>query len=122
MQMKLLGITNLNFGIIDQRLIKFSVTGRYRKKWECNGTVYQLFLDFKKAYDSVRREVFHSIFIEIEISRKLVGLIQMCSKKPTVQCVWANISLPIQASYSEWPEKRRCFITVAFQLCFGIRH
>jgi sorting nexin-29 len=26
------------------------------KKWEYNGTVYQLFIDFKKAYDSVRRE------------------------------------------------------------------
>jgi hypothetical protein len=27
------------------------------KKWEYNGTVHQLFTDFKKAYDSVRREV-----------------------------------------------------------------
>jgi sorting nexin-29 len=27
------------------------------KKWEYNETVYQLFVDFKKAYDSVRREV-----------------------------------------------------------------
>jgi hypothetical protein len=26
------------------------------KKWEYNGTVHQLFIDFKKAYDSVRRE------------------------------------------------------------------
>jgi hypothetical protein len=24
-----------------------------QKKWECNGTVHQLFIDFKKAYDSV---------------------------------------------------------------------
>jgi hypothetical protein len=27
------------------------------KKWEYNGTVHQLFMDFRKAYDSVRREV-----------------------------------------------------------------
>jgi hypothetical protein len=27
------------------------------KKWEYNDTVHQLFIDFKKAYDSVRREV-----------------------------------------------------------------
>jgi hypothetical protein len=27
------------------------------KKWEYNGTVHQLFIDFKKAYDSVGREV-----------------------------------------------------------------
>jgi hypothetical protein len=28
-----------------------------KKKWEYNETVHQLFVDFKKAYDSVRREV-----------------------------------------------------------------
>jgi hypothetical protein len=27
------------------------------KKWEYNETVHQLFIDFKKAYDSVRKEV-----------------------------------------------------------------
>jgi hypothetical protein len=26
------------------------------KKWEYNGTVHQLFIDFKKAYESVRRK------------------------------------------------------------------
>jgi hypothetical protein len=31
----------------------------------------------KKAYDSVRREVLYSIFIEFGIPRKLVGLIKM---------------------------------------------
>jgi hypothetical protein len=40
--------------------------------------VHQLFIDFKKAYDSVRREVFYSILIEFGIPGKLVGLIQMC--------------------------------------------
>jgi hypothetical protein len=30
------------------------------KKWECNGTVHQIFIDFKKAYDS--REKFFAIF------------------------------------------------------------
>jgi hypothetical protein len=48
------------------------------KRWEYNGTVHQLFIDFKKAYDSVRREVLYSILIEFGIPRKLVGLIQMC--------------------------------------------
>jgi hypothetical protein len=48
------------------------------KKWEYNGTVHQLFIDFKKAYDSVRREVLYNIPIEFGIPRKLVGLIQMC--------------------------------------------
>jgi hypothetical protein len=34
------------------------------KKWEYNGTVHQLFIDFKKAYDSVKRNVLYNILIE----------------------------------------------------------
>jgi hypothetical protein len=48
------------------------------KKWEYTGTVHQLLIDFKKAYDSVRRELLYSIRIEFGIPRKLVRLIQMC--------------------------------------------
>jgi hypothetical protein len=48
------------------------------EKREYNGTVHQVFMDFKKAYDSVRREVLYNIFIEFGIPRKLVGLIQKC--------------------------------------------
>jgi hypothetical protein len=51
------------------------------KKCEYNGTVHQLFIDFKKAYDSVRREVLYSILIEFGTPRKLVGLIEMCLNK-----------------------------------------
>jgi hypothetical protein len=46
------------------------------KKWEFHGTVHQLFIDFKKAYDSVRREVLYNILIEFGIPRKLVGQIK----------------------------------------------
>jgi hypothetical protein len=48
------------------------------KKWEYNGTVHQIFIDFKKAYDSVRREGLYNILIEFGIPRKLVGIIKMC--------------------------------------------
>jgi hypothetical protein len=48
------------------------------KKWEYNGAVHQLFIDFKKAYDSVRREALYNILIEFGIPRKLVELIKMC--------------------------------------------
>jgi hypothetical protein len=48
------------------------------EKWEYNGTVHQLFISFKKAYDSVRREVLYNIVIEFGIPRKLIGLIQLC--------------------------------------------
>jgi hypothetical protein len=35
------------------------------KKWEYNGRVHQLFMDFKKAYDSVWREVLYNILIQL---------------------------------------------------------
>jgi hypothetical protein len=40
------------------------------KKWEYNGTVHQLFIDFKKAYDSVRREVLYNSLSELGIHSK----------------------------------------------------
>jgi hypothetical protein len=39
----------------------------------------QLFIDFKKAHDSVRREVLYSILIEFGIPRKLDGIIKIQS-------------------------------------------
>jgi len=47
------------------------------KKLEYNEEVHQLFIDFKKAYDSVRREVLYKIFIEFGIPRKFVRLIKV---------------------------------------------
>jgi hypothetical protein len=45
----------VGFNVTDQLLIKFFAFVRYwRKKWEYSETVYQLFIGFKKAYDSVR--------------------------------------------------------------------
>jgi hypothetical protein len=42
------------------------------KKWEAED-ILQLFIDFKKAYDSVRREILYKILIEFSIPRKLVN-------------------------------------------------
>jgi sorting nexin-29 len=56
----------------------FYIRQMLEKKWEYNGTVHQLFIDFKKAYDSVRREALYSNLIEFELPRKLVGLFKMC--------------------------------------------
>jgi hypothetical protein len=50
------------------------------KKWEYNGTVHQLFIDFKKAYGSVKREVLYNILLEFGITKKLVRLIKLCLK------------------------------------------
>jgi len=41
-------------------------------------TVLQLFMDFKKAYDPVRRGVLHIIIIEFGVPMKLVRLNEMC--------------------------------------------
>ena len=62
----------------------FYATGRLfcirqilEKKWEYNEEVHQLFIDFKKAYDSVTREVLYKILIEFGIPGKLVRLVKM---------------------------------------------
>ena len=40
--------------------------------------MHQLFIDFKKAYHSVRREVLYNILIEFGIPMKLARLIKLC--------------------------------------------
>jgi hypothetical protein len=62
----------------DHLLIRFFVFVRYCKKLEYNETVHQLFIDFKKAYDSVKREVLYNILTEFGVPKKLVRLIKMC--------------------------------------------
>jgi hypothetical protein len=42
------------------------------------GAVYHAFINFKKAYDSVGRDVLYNILIEFGILRKLAGLIRKC--------------------------------------------
>jgi hypothetical protein len=48
------------------------------KKWEYSRTVHYLFIDLKKAYDSVKREALYNIVLEFGIPKKLVRLIKMC--------------------------------------------
>jgi hypothetical protein len=40
--------------------------------------VHQLFIDVKKAYDSIKREVLYNILLEFGIPMKLIRLIKMC--------------------------------------------
>jgi hypothetical protein len=40
--------------------------------------VHQLFIDLKKAYGLVRREILYSIFIEFGVPMKLLRLIKVC--------------------------------------------
>jgi len=60
-------------------MIIYSAFVRYlRKIWEYNEAVYQLFIDFKNAYDSVRREVLCNILTEFGTLMKLVRLVKLC--------------------------------------------
>jgi hypothetical protein len=42
----------------------FWISQIFEKEWEYNEGVHQLLIDFKKAYDSVRREVLYNILTE----------------------------------------------------------
>jgi hypothetical protein len=42
---------------------------------------HQLFIDFKKAYDSVRTEVLYNILTDFGVSMKLVRLMKTCVNK-----------------------------------------
>ncbi|KAJ4438965.1 hypothetical protein ANN_14919 [Periplaneta americana] len=56
----------------------FCIRQIMEKKWKYKGTVHQLFIDFKKAYGSVKRKVLYDILFEIGIPKKLVRLIKKC--------------------------------------------
>jgi hypothetical protein len=68
-------------GFQDNRLATyqiFCIRQILEKIWEYNEAVHHLFIDFKKAYDSVRREVVHNILLEFDVPMTLVLLIKMC--------------------------------------------
>jgi len=55
--------------------------------------VNKLFIDFMKAYDSVRREVLYNIFIQFGVPMKLVRLITVCLRE-TYSTVQVGKNLP----------------------------
>jgi hypothetical protein len=91
------------------------------KKWEYNGTVHQLFIDFKKACDSIMREVLYNILLQFGIPKKQVRPIKMCLNE-TYSKVRIGKLFSDKISYSEWAETGRCSIAIAFQFCFRISH
>jgi hypothetical protein len=63
------------------------------KKWEYNWTVHQVFIDFKKVRDPLRREVLCNILIEFGIPRKVVGLIKNVFKRNLQYSAYRQISV-----------------------------
>jgi len=59
----------------------FCIRPLLQKKWEYNEAVHQVFIEFKNAYDSIRKEVLYNIPIQICIAMKLARLIKMCLKE-----------------------------------------
>jgi hypothetical protein len=55
----------------------FCIRQILEKKWEYNEAEHQLYKDFKKAYDSIRREVMYNILTEFGIPMKLVKLLKL---------------------------------------------
>ena len=55
----------------------FCIRQILEKKREYNEEVHQLFINFKKAYDSFGREILYEILIEFGIPRKFVMLLKM---------------------------------------------
>ena len=80
MPKKLLGIISVDSDATGRLLIIYFAFVKY---WRKNGnTMKQCIsssLDFKKAYDSVRREVLYNILIEYGIPKKLERVVKMCS-------------------------------------------
>jgi hypothetical protein len=71
----------VGFDVIDQLLIRLFAFVRYwRKNWSkmYNETLHQLFIDFNRTYDSIRREVLYNILIEFGVTMKLIRIIKLC--------------------------------------------
>jgi hypothetical protein len=62
-------------------------------------TAHQLFIEFKKAHDSFRREELYNILIEFEVLMKIVKLIKMCldeSHSEACKCIYLSDNLVIK--------------------------
>jgi hypothetical protein len=90
------------------------------KKLEYNETAHQVFTDFMKAYDSVRKKLLYNILIvrsthNTSLADYKIRLNETQSKVRTGKHL--SDTFPIQNGLT-----RRCFVTIAFKLCFTICH
>ncbi len=56
----------------------FTVRQMMEKMWEHGQVMHQLFEDFKKAYDFIKKSKMYQILVLLGVPKKLVGLIRVC--------------------------------------------
>jgi hypothetical protein len=91
-----------------------------KNKWNYNGIIHKLFLDFKKACDSVRREALYNILTEFGLARKLNGLIKMCLNE-TYSRVRIGKSLSVKFTIQNGLKQEHAFhhcISNLFGICY----
>ena len=76
----------MNFDATGQLLTIYSASSNTWEKLQYIETVYRLFVGFKKAYDSARKEVLRNILIKFGITMKLVWLTKMFSGSSSPFC------------------------------------
>jgi hypothetical protein len=78
----------------------------------------QLFIDIKKVYDSVRREVLCNIVIEFRVPMKLVRLIKICLKETYIKVrIFAYLpdSFPVQNGLKQGDALSPLILNVALE-------
>ena len=63
----------------------FIVKQSLEKCWEYNVSVYLTYIDFRQAYDSVRRQKIYEALQHFQISNKLLRLVKVTVDSWTVQ-------------------------------------
>jgi hypothetical protein len=115
--MKLFGIISVGFAVRDQLMFILCIRQTLKKKTEYNETVHQLFIDFKRAYDLVKRLALYNILIVAGALMKLIRMIKMCLNKSYGK---ARIGKYLSDKFYIQNGLKICFIATAFQLCFRL--
>jgi hypothetical protein len=70
-------IVSVDFDVTGQVLITYSAFNKTVLKWEDNEAMKDLFIHFKKPYDSITRETFYDVFIKMCFLLKIVRLLKI---------------------------------------------
>jgi hypothetical protein len=69
----------------------FIIRQLYQKTWEFDREIHTLFVDFKKAYDSIHRESLINILKEFDFPQKLVNLVSISIMETVVKIKVGNV-------------------------------